>query len=184
MLGEAQVRQNLGNVYTAVLDRWDEAEESLRRALTIWETYGRRIEPRSALNNLGRCYHLQGRYGDALAALGRAIAILHECGDCLFEGESLTNQAKVLEGCGDLRAALELGRRAVAVLEGVNDSNALAAARALRDPALGTGRPPVGRSGMVSCESPRRPACVGGGQGYDKPFEARRRVSISGRWVR
>ena len=115
--GEASTLNGLASIHFC-LRRWDEAERTLRAALEVWRELGDRLGEAKALNNLGAVLQALEKWEEAERCLEESLAIRRQMGDCAGEGATLTRLANLLEAKGDLSAALESARRAVALLPG------------------------------------------------------------------
>jgi tetratricopeptide (TPR) repeat protein len=116
----AQALNVLGLVEQA-LGRFDEAEQSLRRAAAAWEEHYGGPHPDAAVawNNLGALYNAQGRYLDAVRITKQAVSIWEKT---LGDGHprvsaALTNLAGQQLRLGEYARAETTARRAVALIE-------------------------------------------------------------------
>jgi tetratricopeptide (TPR) repeat protein len=94
---------------------------AIEQALAILRAVGNRAGEGTTLNNIAGVYHVQGRYGEALAHLEQALAILREVGNWAGEGTMLNNIAGVYIDQGRYGEALEYLEQALAILREVGD---------------------------------------------------------------
>ncbi len=113
--GEAATANNLGLVYN-VLGDTAAALAAYDLALEHWSGLENRKEQATTLHNRGQIYLTLGDRDQALADLERALAIHQAEGD-RQQARTLTAIGKVLEKQGDLEAALERHREALALAE-------------------------------------------------------------------
>lgn len=119
-VGEGRVLNNLGNVYGAQ-GRWAEAERCYRLDLAIARQVGDRVGEGQTLNNLGVVYMRQRRWAEAEMAYQQSLAIRWEVGDHIGAGKTLSNLALLQEAQGNIKKAIEYGRKALEVLATTED---------------------------------------------------------------
>jgi tetratricopeptide (TPR) repeat protein len=127
---EAVVFYYLGTVHL-VADMCEEAESEFRQALIIRREAGNAREVGQILVLLGRVYVRQCRFAEARAALEESLRICQEYGDPSQEGDTHHVYAELYAAEGNQAAALRSAYRAVRVLELVEDTRKLDAAREL-----------------------------------------------------
>ncbi|MEK7407165.1 MAG: tetratricopeptide repeat protein [Acidobacteriota bacterium] len=113
----AEVRTNLGNLYTALED-YSKALVQLEEALGVWKKApGHRYDEAAALNNLGNARHRMGQHAEAERLLGAAIQIWREMlhPDDPTLAEAMTNLAKVQVSLGRYADAEALFKESLAM---------------------------------------------------------------------
>ena len=118
---------------TILYDRKEmaEAEAVLKECLTIWRQAGDRVGEHKTLANLGNlCWDLD-RLDESEQHYRASLAIRRDLGDRTAEGEALSALAQVHQKQGRSDDAIDLIRRAVAVLENTEAAESLAEARRL-----------------------------------------------------
>ena len=109
--------------------RWDQAKQALQRSLTIWRAFDDRYNEAVILDVLGAVLRDEGRLAESEAMLHQAVSVFREFRDRRMEGKALLNLAELDAARGDIPAALDRGREAIAVLEDSQDEWLLEQAR-------------------------------------------------------
>ncbi|TVT52811.1 tetratricopeptide repeat protein [Amycolatopsis rhizosphaerae] len=123
----AHGHRGLSIVYMA-LDRFDEAERELRKALPLFEKSGDVLFQGAVYHGLGWVCDRQGRWAEELDHALAGLDLYRQAGHPLGEGNALNCVAWAYARLGEHESAIVYGKQAVAILEGTDEHITLAAA--------------------------------------------------------
>jgi DNA-binding SARP family transcriptional activator/tetratricopeptide (TPR) repeat protein len=113
---QAHTHDDLGSIYWR-LERYDEAQASLRESLTISRELGDRRGEASSLSNRGLVSWRLERYEEALSSQWESLTISRELDDRYGQAEALRDLGDVLLAQGDHRQARACWREALEICE-------------------------------------------------------------------
>lgn len=120
---------NLG-INLILVGEWERAQGSLERALSLAsEIDGRGPQVPMILDSLGDLSILRGDLEEARQYLDRAVAIATDNGNKWYTGQALRTLARCYLAMNDRSAALEKGRQALSLAEGIGDRQAICESR-------------------------------------------------------
>jgi tetratricopeptide (TPR) repeat protein len=93
----------------------DEAIQSYRQALAIYQELGDRRNESIVLMNLGNAYNDQGRTAEAIQAHEESVAVFEELGDELSKANVLTNLGRAYTNKGRLDKAIASCKQSIAI---------------------------------------------------------------------
>jgi DNA-binding NtrC family response regulator/tetratricopeptide (TPR) repeat protein len=120
---------NLG-INLMLVGEWDRAQQSLERSLSL----ASEIDDRSAqvptiLDSLGDLSILRGDLEEARKYLERAVTLATENGNKWYSGQAMRTLGRCYLAMGDAEGALEKGRGALVLAEGIGDRQAICESR-------------------------------------------------------
>jgi CHAT domain-containing protein/tetratricopeptide (TPR) repeat protein len=127
LLGEAQVRERLGELRSAK-DDLDGAIGEYRRSLELRRQLGNRTGEALTANNLGLALHLRGRYDEAANTFERALELWQEGDSPIERAKTFLNRGRLHLDLGETKRARERFRVAAGLYRQAHDREGEAAA--------------------------------------------------------
>jgi tetratricopeptide (TPR) repeat protein len=118
--GAAEARHGLAAAYTC-LGRYDEALPLAEQALAVEIEYGHLETRADIMVTIGRIYQKQGRHGDAVEQLARALAVCRGVEQPALTTLALNTLGDTYQDCGDHASSAEYHTEALGLAEHSGD---------------------------------------------------------------
>jgi tetratricopeptide (TPR) repeat protein len=142
--GEAGVLNQVAWTYILIGDH-AKALDCCRQGLALYDEMGDPYGAASTQDTLGYAYHHLGRYADAIEHFERSASLFADIGDRYLEADVLRHLSDARRATGDLDAAREALRSALALLEEMGHPDAEEVGSILRELDTDVPEAPSGR---------------------------------------